>query len=421
MNKPMWSIIGAGISTLVIIGCIAPRRTPVPRETPGPARTPIAQAVQTVPPTQTPTLGEIPGPTQTPTTKALPTLAPTQAPTLRVTPGPTATPAGGVLPRTGPHTAPAGNRVIRLMLFSNGIWGFDGRNGRAYETPDSVLTMIAELKPDILDRFFNDPVPDLNAPLQYRDQAGRPINWQEAQGAGGFPAGSIGSFLYRAIQGRVYYPRLGSELYDPASPSAFFARAEQLYANAVALGVPPDQRFLALDNWANIFRHNSIETVNTILATLYSQGWQGIGITDLGQYSSTANIAAANAPTWASFNVQGFMSRNAGDWLPDRAVLPQMHTDPYLQRYFLYIDFPRTMQNFMNLLTPDQEADVLTTLARLQNPNPADAAGTGYTFVYPIGQTFWDMNTRVTSPTGPYGGMTLYQIVRDKLLPTYNP
>ncbi|MGC8666988.1 MAG: hypothetical protein ACP5VE_02565 [Chthonomonadales bacterium] len=68
-------------------------------------------------------------------------------------------------PGRGPHIAPAGNRVIRLMVFSRGVWGFDGRNGRAYETPDSVLTMIAELKPNILDRFFNDPIPDLNAAL----------------------------------------------------------------------------------------------------------------------------------------------------------------------------------------------------------------------------------------------------------------
>ncbi|MER3524967.1 MAG: hypothetical protein C4326_13190 [Ignavibacteria bacterium] len=73
------------------------------------------------------------------------------------------------------------------------------------------------------------------------------------------------------------------------------------------------------------------------------------------------------------------------------------------------------MQQFLTL-SPDEEADTLTTLAKLQAYDPNDPGETGYMFVYPIGQTFWDTKKRILS-----NGMSLYEFIRDTLLPQYNP
>ncbi|MER3524966.1 MAG: hypothetical protein C4326_13185 [Ignavibacteria bacterium] len=131
------------------------------------------------------------------------------------------------------HTAPVGKRFIRLQVIDGPTlqWGFDGLNGRQYETTDTVLTMIRETDPDVLDRLYNGPISDLNARLRYRDTSGNLVYWQEAQGAGGFPPGSVGSWLYRASNGRIYYPRLGMNFYDPANDSSFFSMAQTLYNN----------------------------------------------------------------------------------------------------------------------------------------------------------------------------------------------
>ncbi|MFA3784148.1 T9SS type A sorting domain-containing protein [Melioribacteraceae bacterium 4301-Me] len=300
-------------------------------------------------------------------------------------------------------------------------WGFDGQNGREYETPDSVLIMIKELNPDVLDRLYNNPISNLNAPLQYRDRSGNMVNWQEAEGAGGFPAGSIGSWLYQAIKGRVYYPRLGSELYDPQNESEFYALAQALYNNAISLGVPKEKRFLDLDNWGTILSHNNgKQTAIKILSTLYAQGWAGIGIHSYSSITATNNIPDSVAPTFASFVCAIDSVTQRVIWRPDSVALSLMKTDKHLQRYILYIDFPRMMQQFLDL-SPDEEADVLTTLARLQAYDPSNPKETGYTFVFPIGQTFWDSKKRITSPTGKYKGISVYEYMRDSLLPVYNP
>ncbi|MGB9591608.1 MAG: T9SS type A sorting domain-containing protein [Candidatus Kryptoniota bacterium] len=323
------------------------------------------------------------------------------------------------------HTAPSGKCFIRIQVldgrYSPPLWGFDGQSGRQYETPDSVLIMINELNPDVLDRLYNNPISDLNAPLQYRDRSGNIVNWQEAHGSGGFPAGSVGSWLYQATNGRTYYPRLGSELYDSQNESSFYNLAQALYNNAIALGVPPEKRFLDLDNWGIILSHNNGKQLAiNILRTLYAQGWAGIKIHSYNTMTATNNIPDSVAPTFASFVCQIDEATQTVIWRPDSVNLNLMKADNHLQRYILYIDFPRIMEQFLQL-SPDEEADVLTTLAKLQAYDPNDPYETGYTFLYPVGQTFWDSKKRITSATGRYKGVSLYEYMRDFLIPTYNP
>lgn len=64
------------------------------------------------------------------------------------------------------YIAQSGSRFRCVQVLdgrsSSPSWGFDGQNGREYETLDCVLIMIKELNPDVLDRLYNNPISDLN-------------------------------------------------------------------------------------------------------------------------------------------------------------------------------------------------------------------------------------------------------------------
>jgi len=319
------------------------------------------------------------------------------------------------------HTAPAGKRFIRIQVLDGEslLWGFDGQNGRQYETPDSVLEMIKELNPDVLDRLYNGPIFDLNSPLRYRKTSGQLVNWQENQGSGNFPAGSVGSWLYQAVTGRTFYPRLGMDLYDSAGSQQFYSMAASLYDNMVKLGVPQERRFLDLDLYGTFYKRHK-DQVEELFRNLYSQGWQGIGISEHAGFYPTNDIPDDIAPTFASFVCKIDPITQTINWRPDSSILSQLKTDKHLKLYILYIDFPRMAKEFLKL-SPDEEADVLATLATLQAYDPKNPNETGFIYVYTVGQTFWDSKNRITLSTGKYKGVSLYQYMRDFLLPTYNP
>ncbi len=419
--KHGWLIMVASILVISLVGCGVVN--PVPPSTATSAPTSAATAIPAA--TQVPTL---PWPTTAPLTAtvmatAIPTT--TQPPTLPPgtgAPKATATPVQPAAP--GVHSAPPGDRFIRIRVFGDSTkWHLTGSNNGIdgpYYTPNDVLSMIDDLKPNALERFYSGALP-LRQPLQYYDRSSSAmITWRDPGPAGGFPVGSIGSFLVQAMQhgapGATIIPRLDSRNYLKNGPERFFAEAQALYQNLVDLGVPQSERFISLDNWSAIARRGGPGAADTVLSRLYSQGWQGIGIADLGQFNPSVNRTnPADSATFAVFDVD--MNAN---WRPTSSILSQMRKETNLKLILLYIDFAHPMLEFMQLPV-DQEADILQTLAQLQVYNPSDPNETGFIFVYPIAHWEWDARARITSPNGKYGGVSLYDFIRNTLLPKYNP
>lgn len=327
-------------------------------------------------------------------------------------------------------TAPvASSRFIRIrVLGDNGKWHLTGikqslKYFGPYYSPDDVLAMIKELKPDVLDRFISGPK-DLSEKLQYYNESSKSwVNWKDSKGgAGGFAQGTVGSFLVQTMQngapGAYFIPRLDSEFYLSKGSVDFFSQSQALYNNLKDLGVPASSRFLSLDNWGSL---NKQEDKNEVLSTLYPQGWQGIGVTSLLNYHSGINTEEPkNSATWSAFNVEP-----KNDWKPDKDVLQKIHDESSLRLVLLYIDFPEPMGSFLKF-SPDEEARILEQIASLQKPNAADPHETGFTFVYPIAQGAnafaedWDAKARITEPGGPYGGISIYEFIRDRLFSVYN-
>lgn len=326
---------------------------------------------------------------------------------------------------TSMPTAPdPSNRFIRIRVFDdNHKWHLTGIRSLThtygpYYTPDDVLSTIEELKPNVLERFYSGPL-NLTDKLMYYDKpTGKWTYWNDVSGGfGGFQSGTIGSFLVQSMQkgapSTYMTPRLDTPLYNTLGADIFFYRAQQLYQNMADIGVPTNNRYLSLDNWGGTLADQ--DTIDYVLSTLYSQGWAGIGI--IGGYSGVNVKNPEFSATWSIVNVNL-------NWLPKKDTLKFLHEQPNLKLILLYIDIPEPMHIFATL-SPDREAQILENLFSLQAPNANNPDQSGFTFVYTIAQgtisilPYWNAKEKITDTDGKYGGVSIYEFIRDYLIPTY--
>ena len=267
-----------------------------------------------------------------------------------------------------PASHPPGTKFIRIRtLESKSAWSLEGFDAQ------HVLKEIADLKPDVLERFVSGPQSvDALVPV-----------------APGYPPMTVGQFLNASTKacGCYIIPRLSLYEYDKGT---LFTEAQGL----LNFPVSPHMRYLSLDNWGPFASNHTPDEVKGMFQRLYSQGWTGIGVNECNGYSPSYGYA-----TFADFCV------GATYWRPDRDALASIHTEPNIKLVLLYIDFPQPMTDFSQL-QPDREAWIL-----VHRIAPAQSED-GFRFVYPIQQDFWDSASRLTSQGGPFRGHSLYGVMK---------
>ena len=72
---------------------------------------------------------------------------------------------------------------------------------------------------------------------------------------------------------------------------------------------------------------------------------------------------------------------------------------------------PGQMMRFMNNSSPDDIASAL--LDRIATNALQEERG--YSFVYPMVQSFWDSTVLFTDPTGSYGGKSVYSLMCENI------
>ena len=85
--------------------------------------------------------------------------------------------------------------------------------------------------------------------------------------------------------------------------------------------------------------------------------------------------------------------------------MEKLKTDQYIKQYYLYIDYPGQMDEFMKL-SGDEQADVFTKVIQ-----PA-AKREGFSFVYPVLFDEWDATKHFTSKGGEYQGASLFEVIQ---------
>jgi hypothetical protein len=269
---------------------------------------------------------------------------------------------------TGPPSHPPGTRFIRIRtLESRSVWSLEGFDAQ------HVLSQIADLKPDVLERFVSGPQ-NVGALV--------PV-------APGSPPMTVGQFLNASTKacGCYIIPRLSLSDYDRGT---LYTEAQDL----LTLPVSPQMRYLSLDNWGPFAQGHAPDEIKGMFQRLYSQGWLGIGVNECDGYSQSYGYA-----TFSDFCV------STSYWRPDRNTLASILTEPNIKLVLLYIDFPRQMADFSSL-QPDREAWVLT-----HKIVPAQSAD-GFLFVYPIAQDSWNSAACFTSQQGPFNGRSLYDVMK---------
>jgi hypothetical protein len=269
---------------------------------------------------------------------------------------------------TGQASSPPGTKFVRIRtLESRSVWSLEGFDAQ------HVLSELADLKPDVLERFVSGPqVVDAQVPV-----------------APGSPPMTVGEFLNASTKacGCYIIPRLSLSDYNKG---ALFAEAQRL----IALPVSPQMRYLSLDNWGPFASGHAPDEIKGMFRQLYSQGWLGIGVNECDGYSQSYGYA-----TFADFCV------GTSYWRPDRNALASINTEPDIKLVLLYIDFPKQMTDF-SALQPDREAEILA-----HRIAPAQSAD-GFVFVYPMQQDSWNSATRLTSVGGPFKGQSLYDVMK---------
>merc|ERR1711918_110414 len=93
--------------------------------------------------------------------------------------------------------------------------------------------------------------------------------------------------------------------------------------------------------------------------------------------------------------------------VPNWKALQKLRADKSITTVLLYIDFAGQMLKFMDGSTPDQmAAAIVDSLADNDQQHKM-----GYSFVYPVVQSFWDSTQLFTDATGRFGGKSVYRVM----------
>jgi hypothetical protein len=289
--------------------------------------------------------------------------------------------------------APKGNYVRLRPLQNRGTSGIDDDYWQYDDyTAQDVLKMIEKLQPTELERYISGPFnPDTLVPVDSGEPPMTVAEFLNASMAAGAPGCTIS-------------PRVSLEvLWNKDCPwsteftNCFYAVADNLYN----LPIDPPIRTISLDNWGGFSKTYSDEVIEGILTNLVAMGWERIA----------ANYIGGNRNSYGIVKV-GMFGVDHDTYDAKMSAYDAIVANESIEDVLLYIDFRNPAEAF-STNHPDFQAAELYEIAAAQVSND-------YTFVYPvIGADFWDVNNVFTSSNGPYGGMSLFDVMVDAMR-TYN-
>lgn len=280
-------------------------------------------------------------------------------------------------------------RQVRLIAlaepFSSVHWMSAKRRGLSRDyTAQDILEMIAELKPDCLERFITGyQNPEDLVPVRK-----------------GCPPMTVLEFLNAAIlaggEGCHIVPKLNLQWLKSERGAAYFWKSAQaLYDLPLVRPI----RNINLDVWDHYCQeiHTMQEERDEMFRRLREIGYEEIGVNMTGLYR-------VNHPEidYADFNI------NKTTWQVNESAIRTLRSFPNIKRLYMYIDYPGPMDAF-RLNTPDRQAEIYT-----ENIFPRQEE-LGFTFVYAVIQDSWDAHESVTSAEGPYKGKTMFEITKELL------
>jgi hypothetical protein len=200
------------------------------------------------------------------------------------------------------------------------------------------------------------------------------------------------------------FPRITFNLFSQGGETAFLQAAQQIYSLHQQLD--PPQTLLSVDNFNS---SSSPQDGVTLSQKLFEMGWTGLcwgacGAQTLPEGVGSFAMVCVNPPKWAL----------------DTSTMVALQGIGGYGEFEAQIDFPTQMSKFA-ALPPDSMADIMTALAEGQ-------ASGGYHYMYPIIQERsadtssafgWDSTQVFTSPSGKYGGQSLYEVMKG-LMQLYN-
>ena len=258
-------------------------------------------------------------------------------------------------------------------------------------TATDVLAMIADIKPTLLERYFSGNA-NLSAPV--------PVS-------PGQPPMTVGEFLNASAAsgapGCAIMPRLSLwEALD--KQDSILSTAAQLKA----LPIHPPMTALGLDNWGNFATDPRVNAtvIKTLFGALRAQGWDTLAINTVGGFGGGGEGLAGMADFGTSVGDDGAVGA-----VPNWQALDKIKADPTIHTALLYIDFVGQMLRFMNNSSPDEMAAALTE----RIADNALQQERGYSFVYPIVQSFWDSTSLYTDPAGRFGGKSIYRVLCENI------
>ncbi|QGJ70374.1 Hypothetical protein PBC10988_20690 [Planctomycetales bacterium 10988] len=245
-------------------------------------------------------------------------------------------------------------------------------------TAQDILEMIEGLKPSVLERFITGRQ-NTAAAVPVRD---------------GSPPMTVGEFLNAALEAGgpecILIPKLNLTWISWGREAYFWETAQ----NNFDLDLKRPIRIVNLDNWVGFVDQHGEAAAKEVLQRLRDIGYERIGVNMAGGYR------------------EGYGQLSFADFLIDKqawairlSTLEKLKQDPHFEQYYLYIDYPGQMDEYMKL-TVDEQADVITKVIQ-----PAEKEH-GFSFVYPILFDAWDATKQRTSENGPYQGATLYEVIR---------
>ncbi len=251
-------------------------------------------------------------------------------------------------------------------------------------TAQDILEMIDRLKPQVLERFITGKQ-NINAMVPVRS---------------GHQPMSVGQFLNASINsgapGCIIVPKLNLTWISWGRGKYFWETAENYFNLPLSRPI----RIVNLDNWNAFLKKHGEQKAIELLKRLQKIGYESIGVNMAGGFN------------------QGYGHLSFGDFLIDSqtwkirlSTLNKLKKDPHLSQYYLYIDYPGQMDEFMKLAV-DQQADVFTKVIQ-----PAEKAH-GFTFVYPVLFDEWDATKQLTSKSGEYEGASLFEVIQQSVNPS---
>jgi len=251
-------------------------------------------------------------------------------------------------------------------------------------TAEDILEMIEGLKPQVLERYFTG-AQDMRKYVPVRK---------------GNPRMTVREFLNASLDagapGCIIIPKLNLTWITWGREDYFWEAAEDNY------GLPLKRpiRIINLDNWRKFLENYGEERAIDLLQRLKRIGYELIGVNMAGGYNEGYGYLS-----FADFLI------NSQTWEIRLSTLEKMKTDRHIKQYYLYIDYPGQMDEFMKL-SGDQQADVFTEV--IQSAERRE----GFTFVYPVLFDQWDSTKHFTSKGGSYSGDSLYEVIQQSINPS---